>query len=89
MDYCRGVHCTSADDRWSPLQDKMTDKRFPQRLWNVERFSVEKFMSFFFSTKAVEKLCKLHKGAVDKKRPIYKAFWSFPHIFSPTAIITT
>ena len=55
----------------------------------MERFSVEKFMSFFSSTKAVEKLCKLHKGAVDKKRPIYKAFWSFPHIFSPTAIITT
>jgi hypothetical protein len=55
----------------------------------VERFSVEKLAAFFLSTKAVKKLCKLHKGAVDKKCPIYKAFGSFPHIFLPTAIITT
>ena len=55
----------------------------------MERFSVDKFLPDLLSPKAVEKLFKIHRGVVDKKRPDYKAFRSFPHIFSPTAVITT
>ena len=55
----------------------------------MESFSVDKFFPFSLPQRGVEKLCKIHRGVVDKKRPIYKAFSSFPHIFSPTAVITT
>ena len=37
----------------------------------------------------VEKLCEFPKLPVDKKFPVSAAFLSFPHIFSPTAVITT
>ena len=46
------------------------------------------FLYFLFTT-PVEKFCKVYKAVVDKKAFVFNAFLSFPHIFSPTAIITT
>jgi len=67
-------------------QEKYIDKflrakSYPQKLWNVERFSVEKMGRFFPSTTPVDKFF-FSTLALWRKIPWgSNAKWTFPHNF--------